>query len=384
MARYLFSSHDGFGLGHVRRNTLIARAVLAREPDAEIALVTGLPVRPSWLGDPRMRVVPVPPLVKDSTGGYRHSTLPFEEAVRRRASAFAHTVRSFAPDVVTVDRHPYGLAGELRAGLHDARRAGAKLVLGLRDVLDEPAPVRQELAGAGWDGVGDLFDDVLVYGERRICDHEREYGLPVSPRYCGWVTESVPAAVRDPDLLVVTGGGGGDGEDVFRLGAALAGRRSGRTVLVAGPFAARRQLSELTSDPQALAQLSFLRDVPGCAPLFARAGAVVQMAGYNSTFEALAAGVRPVLVPRRSPRREQAIRASRLAALGLADVVDEKVEAEEVAWLLGRPRLLEPGALELAGIPLDGASRAAAALVALAGGGAAPAGPETTATGVRA
>lgn len=366
MARYLFSSHDGFGLGHVRRNTLLARAVLATEPDAEIVLVTGLPVRPSWLGDPRMQVVSVPPLVKDSSGGYRHGTLSFDQALARRERAFSATVTSFRPDVVTVDRHPYGLAGELRPGLLQAKRAGARLVLGLRDVLDEPDPVRVEIAGAGWDGVPEVFDRVLVYGDVNICDHEREYGLPVSPEYCGWVTDTAVRAPRDPRLLVVTGGGGGDGEAVFRLGAALAGVRRGRTVLVAGPFAAQHALTDLTSDPEALARLSFLRDVPGCTELFARAGAVVQMAGYNSTFEALAAGVRPVLVPRRSPRREQAIRASRLAALGVADMVDEKVAAEEVAWLLRRPRLLSPSALETAGIHLDGATRAATALTALA------------------
>jgi predicted glycosyltransferase len=120
--------------------------------------------------------------------------------------------------------------------------------------------------------------------------------------------------------------------------------------------------------------LTELRDAPGCAELFARATGVVQMAGYNTTVEALAAGVRPVLVPRRNPRREQAIRASRLTALGVADTADEGVPAEEVDWLLGRDRLLPPGALAAAGIRLDGAERAAAAVIELARGDRAPAG----------
>jgi predicted glycosyltransferase len=74
-----------------------------------------------------------------------------------------------------------------------------------------------------------------------------------------------------------------------------------------------------------------------------------------------------VLVPRRTPRREQAIRATRLAALDLADVVDEPASASEVAWLLRRPRALGPGDLDAAGIRLDGAARAARHLTALAG-----------------
>jgi len=95
----------------------------------------------------------------------------------------------------------------------------------------------------------------------------------------------------------------------------------------------------------------------------------VQMAGYNSTFEALAAGIRPVLVPRRTQRKEQVIRAERLAFLGLADVVDEDVPAAEVAALLTRPRLLPAGALDQAGIRMDGDRRAAKAVTALVGVG---------------
>jgi predicted glycosyltransferase len=109
-----------------------------------------------------------------------------------------------------------------------------------------------------------------------------------------------------------------------------------------------------------------LDGVPSCGALFSRAQAVLCMAGYNSTLEALAAGRRPILVPRRSPRREQAIRAGRLAALGLADVVDEGADAEEVSWLLDRDRRLTPTQLREAGVTLDGARRAAQVLVQLA------------------
>ena len=68
----------------------------------------------------------------------------------------------------------------------------------------------------------------------------------------------------------------------------------------------------------------------------------------------------------RNPRREQAIRALRLSALGLADTVDEKADPEEVAWLVDRPRAQAPGAAEAAGIRLDGADVAARRIVELA------------------
>ena len=329
MTRYLFSSHDGFGVGHVRRNTLIARAVLSRDPAAEIGIITGLVVRPSWLGDPRMHVIHIPGLVKDSGRAYCNESFTFEEALERRGPVFQETVRSFAPDVVVVDRHPYGIGGELREGLEQAAMLGSALVLGLRDILDEPDRVAREMAGAQWAGVADVYDEVLVYGERHLCDHEAEYGLAVTPRYCGWIADTSPPRRRDPALLVVTGGGGGDGAEVFTLGAQLAGLMPRmRTVLVAGPYATHQSLASLAPDPSTRGRLRWCATSRVRGAVRQSGSDVVQMAGYNSTFEALAAGVRPVLVPRRSPRREQAIRAGRLASLGLADVVDERAPGE--------------------------------------------------------
>ena len=141
-----------------------------------------------------------------------------------------------------------------------------------------------------------------------------------------------------------------------------------RTVLVAGPYASSVLADRLAGDSEPGDRVRVLRNMSDCAALMARAGAVIQMAGYNSTLEALAAGIRPILVPRRAPRREQAIRAVRLAAMGVADVVDGEVSPEELAWLLGRPRVLPPGALDAAGIRLDGAERAAEAIRDLAHG----------------
>lgn len=365
MGRYLFTSHDGFGLGHVRRNVLIARAILRRDPRAEVTVVTGIPRRPRWLAGDRLQVVGVPALLKDSDGVYRNAGMGFHEAIAERARIVEETVERFRPDVVVVDRHPFGTAGELRPGLQAARRSGAHVVLGLRDVIDEPEPVRRELAGSGWDGVAETFDRILVFGDPALCDHAREYGLSHPVTYCGWVVERPRRQPRDPDLVVVSAGGGGDGAAVFDLAVEAVRRRSRlHAVVAAGPYAGRWHhpvLAELGD------RVRLVHDGGATVRWLARAGSAVQMAGYNSTVECLAAGIRPVLVPRRAPRREQAIRAGRLAFLGLADMVDESAHPEEVAWLLDRPRELPAGACEAAGLHFDGAARAAELLVAEAG-----------------
>lgn len=89
---YLFSSHDGYGLGHVRRNVLVATEILRNDPDAHVTLVTGVDRLPPWLDLPGLDVVRVPPLLKASDGSYRHSTLPLHEALDVRSAIFTRAV----------------------------------------------------------------------------------------------------------------------------------------------------------------------------------------------------------------------------------------------------------------------------------------------------
>jgi predicted glycosyltransferase len=367
MGRYVFSSHDGFGLGHTRRNALIAREVARLDPTAEIVLVSGVQRLPEWLDDPRFSVVRVPSLLKDQTGRYGCDGMGLEAAVAERARVFGSLVADLRPDVVVVDRHPFGTAGELRPGLAEARRQGATILLGLRDVLDDTPTVRRELDGPGWRGVRDVYDELLVFGSPLLCDHERDYGLPFPVRYCGWVVERPSRRVRDKDLVVVSAGGGGDGETLFRLGVEALRRRPGlRGVVTAGPYAGDWLRRIVGDDRELEARLEVRHGGGSTVDLFAGAGAVVQMCGYNSTVEALAAGQRAVLVPRRAPRREQAIRAGRLASLGLADELHDTATPEEVAWLLDQPRRLAPAACARAGISFDGAAMAARAVTSRA------------------
>jgi len=358
VARYLFFSHDGYGLGHVRRNTVIAQALRRAEPGATIRLVTGVPSRPRWLQRWGAAVIRVPPLIKDDRGRYRGTDATFGEAVARRAQVFGETVERFRPHVVVVDRHPLGTAGELQEGIELALRRGARLVLGLRDVLDDPSVIRRELQGEDWAAMPELFSKVLVYGAPGFCDHREEYGLPALPDYCGWVVEPPLPSARQPRLLAVAAGGGGDGEAVFRLATQALGRRPRwRAELAAGPFADLRLVRSAAGPLNG--RVTVHPGVSDCRELFARASSVVQMAGYNSTFEALAAGHRSALVPRLAPRREQAIRARRLAERGLADVVEPDADPTEVVRLIGPGRDVSGTAVARAGLDLRGADRAA-------------------------
>lgn len=361
MACYLFFSHDGYGLGHVRRNTVIAQALRRIEPGASIRLVTGVPSHPRWLQRPGSAVVRVPPLLKDASGSYRGGETTFEEAVDHRAAIFTETVERFRPDVAVVDRHPFATVGELREGMELGIRQGVRMVLGLLDVLDDPAVIREETNGDDWAAVPDLFSKVLVYGARELCNHREESGLTVQPTYLR--LDGRAAAARSARTSAA-GRGGGRGwrrRGSVPLGDQVLCRRPRwRGAIAAGPFADPDALRSATRSLNG--RIAVQRRMSECRAMFARAGAVLQTAGYNSTFEALAAGPRSALVPRRGPRREQAIRAERLARRGLADVVEPAADPDDVVRLLDTPRDLPSDALLRAGLDLHGADHATASL----------------------
>ena len=69
--------------------------------------------------------------------------------------------------------------------------------------------------------------------------------------------------------------------------------------------------------------------------LISRADCVVTMGGYNSVCSVLSFGKRALIVPRVVPRKEQLIRAERLARLGLVDVLhpDQLSAAAMQDWI---------------------------------------------------
>src|SRR5262249_30205027 len=127
---------------------------------------------------------------KDDPGEYppRHLDLSLKELIALRSQAIAVALRSFAPDVLIVDKVPRGAVHELDRALQALWSSGrTRCVLGLRDVLDDPATVRREWLAAGNHGaVRRYYDAIWVYGDRAVFDAAAEYDFPparyASPR----------------------------------------------------------------------------------------------------------------------------------------------------------------------------------------------------------
>lgn len=336
--KIMLYSHDTFGLGHLRRNLRIAGHLLAADDALQIVLTSGSPVAGRFPLPRGLTLVELPPVRK--VGPEQYEAIDARVGIglvrRARTAIMGDVVRRFRPDVLLVDHSPAGMHGEL-IGVFDTVRHHApatRVVLGLRDILDDPATVvRTWTEQDTYRIIEEAYDQVVVYGSRDVFDVGAAYGLPARVRdrllYCGYLEPSggdEPAGGDAPrperPYVLATAGGGGDGADVLS-GAIEAGRLLGLHVLaVTGPLMADPDYAAVQASAARAGSVELVRFHPHMQAAMASAAAIVTMGGYNSLSEAVAAGAPTVVVPRRHPRLEQTIRARLFAERGLVRVAE--------------------------------------------------------------
>jgi predicted glycosyltransferase len=310
--------------------------------------------------------------MKNDRGRYvgRNLDLPVESIIAVRRHVIAASIAAFDPDLVIVDKVPSGMGGELLPAIRQLRRRGkAKLVLGLRDVLDEPAAVRSEWIREGnFELVTGSYDAVWVYGDRAICDPVVEYGfgsaIAAKLHHTGYLdprtrlddlgVAAAPLSDLSGNLALCLVGGGQDGAPLARCFAAAVYPRGTTGVIVTGPQMPAADVQALLALADTRPDLRVLRFEPNTDALLARASHVVSMGGYNTVMEILAHEKRALIVPRTTHRTEQLIRAERLSALGMVDVRDpgQVTSAAISQWLTlpATPRVRARSQLDFCGL----------------------------------
>lgn len=336
--RIALYSHDTQGLGHVRRNLLVARALGQGGSPPVILVLSGLRETTAFPMPPGVDCLTLPSVGKGVDGRYfpRSLDVPMVDLLEVRSKAIHAVLRSFDPDVMIVDKVPRGVFDELVPALAQLRARGrARIVLGLRDVLDDRPTVRREWEDGQYAAaLRAYYDRIWIYGDPAVYDTVAEYSFPsdvaAMARYTGYLNprhvrppleDAAPPGVDGSDgpVALCLVGGGADGMPLAE--AFLRARLPGRGALVTGPLmpeAERRRLRRLAAGRREMHVLEFMTDP---CPLLARADRVIAMGGYNTTCEVLAYGKPALIVPRVRPRSEQLIRASRFADLGLVDVL---------------------------------------------------------------
>jgi predicted glycosyltransferase len=334
--RFLFCSHDSMGLGSTRRQLAIATALGRAVPQAKMLLVTSVDEVSRFDWPPNLDTVKVPGLRKLPGGGYFSPRLgiPVSQLQIFRSQLLLETVKWFRPTVVLVDKHPFGIGGELKRALIAAKRSGARIVLGLRDILDDPVAVLKDWSPSHMQRrIAECYDLVLIYGERSVYDPVEQYRFPPNlierTKYCGYVINPPEFQTWSQDCCVSflskadgrpkvigTTGGGEDGFALLKTFIQAAAGAAWNGFVIVGPqlpVEERDVLQRLAAKNH----VGFQVFNPCLSGLISSVDAMVCMGGYNTLAEALSKGIPTVCVPRVRPRSEQLIRALAYERLGL-------------------------------------------------------------------
>ena len=336
--KILIYSHDTFGLGNIRRTLLLAQTLRDEFANAAILIITGSPVIHSFRIPERVDYIKLPCLDRIEADAYAPLYLQqHANAVKQmRQDMLHHSILNFAPDLMIVDKRPGGIDNELIQTLdllhQQAHRP--RLILGVRDILDEPERTRRSLQNSrSFDLIDRYYDEVWVYGVEEVFDHLREYAYPshiaAKTHYCGYLRRptQLPKARKATPRVLVTTGGGADGSAVIK--AYLAGlvnlprRVALRSKVIFGPQMPDSERQAILDQYGHLSDVKFRDFKADMIGEYAKADVVVSMAGYNTICELLSSAKRAVLVPREKPVQEQLIRARKMTQMGLFDLVEQ-------------------------------------------------------------
>lgn len=365
--KVLHYSHDSFGLGHIRRTLAIVRRLAHDMPGVRQMVLTGSSQFGAYEWPSHVDCVKLPTIRKKENGEYHSPHLhgSLEAVSSLRESIIMSTISHFNPDLVLVDKAPAGLNGEMLRPLLYLKEAypHTSLVLGMRDIEDAP-----EITCRDWERdniyslLTDSYDAILLYGSREIFDPVLEYKLsPVIERKiypCGYIFGSdesrltadhlrMKLGIGLKPLVLVTAGGGGDGFQIIKtyleMLDSLSAPASFHSLIVTGPqmdVSEHRLLEQYVSKISSPITLKIF--IPHLSSYLSIADLVVTMGGYNTVMEIMGYARRSVIVPRVTPRREQLIRAERLAARSLVcmihpdDLTPARLLAEVEAGMDGR------------------------------------------------
>ena len=337
----LMYSHDTYGLGHIRRTMAIANHL--RDTFTNVLILTGSPLAGRFKFPQQVDFVRIPGMIKKTNEEYQSLSIRIEQeqAMRIRTNIILATAKTFRPNLFIVDKEPLGLKREVQPTLEWIKEHNptTTTVLGLRDILDDAAVVKDDWREKGvYENLDRLYDEIWVYGEQGIYDPIQMYGIPERVvdrvKFTGYLprkqcNEKIRKKVRnryrilDTDIfLLVTAGGGGDGfemvENFLDLHDYYPTSLPFKSLILTGPFMPQKIRTKIRHRAKNFG-IKTLPFHPRIEELLSAADLVISMGGYNTICEILTQRTPALIIPRENPRKEQLIRAQKLKERGLLD-----------------------------------------------------------------
>ncbi len=374
----LYCQHS-LGMGHLMRSVALTRSLAQR---FRVTFVSGGRLPRHVRLDRDVRVVPLPPVGMDPSGGLvshdRRRSLDRALAARRRI--LLETFHTVAPDVVLIELFPFGrrkFRDELEPMLQEvratSRRRRAIVCCSVRDILvgrEDQREHDQRTASL----LAKYFDAVLVHSDPAFARLEESltHGvrMPVPFYYTGFVHDgrAIRPAAAGRSRIVVSAGGGAAGEELFRTVLDAHARPEAVNcpplTIVAGPFLPAPAWAALESIVNRRPRVVLRRTVPSLPAMLVNAAGSISQCGYNTAMDLIATGVPALVVPfTTDTENEQIKRARRLESLGAVRLVlPEDATPRRVAREMSALRDFHP---RPASLDLDGAERSARMLASL-------------------
>jgi predicted glycosyltransferase len=283
-----------------------------------------------------------------------------------RAAVLRDVVHETRPDVLVVEHFPISRRSHRDEIMGAIEAAGpARIVASVRDVVlpsSSDTPPEDELVTT----LDTHFDCLLVHGDPQVTRIDEQVtwarNLTIPIVYTGYVSAAAPRPSPEAEALrpfvLLSGGGGNETADLAL--PCIEGWSDPRTLVVfAGPLASDGLLAELEGRA-AGRRVMVQRSTGDLASWMAAADLSISRAGYNTCVDVLSARTRAVLVPS-AKMSDQRLRATRLAALGLATML----APEDLTPARLREAMAAPSPAPAVTLALDGAARSAAAIEGL-------------------
>ncbi|MBB3407033.1 putative glycosyltransferase [Rhizobium sp. BK316] len=373
--RIFFYVQHLLGIGHIARASRIANALV--KDGFEVTVVTGgLPV-PGFPGD-GVKTIELPPVVASNVGfsglADADGQAAGEEFLSRRRDLLLKAFEEAKPEVVIIEAFPFGrrqMRFELLPLLDAIEKANPrpKLLSSVRDILQENRkPGRDEETVKL---VRDHFDAVLIHGDPDFVRLEDTFPLTADIvdrlRYTGLVAPPPAPEPSETFDIIASAGGGAVGLELIRAvrDAAALLPADIRWLLITGPNLPAADFSALSEDaPANVTLVRFRKDFPS---LLRGAKVSISQAGYNTVGDLLRTQCRSILIPFvAAGETEQTVRAERLQALGLAEILPEKgLTLDDVKAAVERALAAPPR--PAVRLDLDGAAKSAAIIRSMIG-----------------
>ncbi|MBO6784507.1 MAG: hypothetical protein JJ899_14730, partial [Alphaproteobacteria bacterium] len=181
-----------------------------------------------------------------------------------------------------------------------------------------------------------LYDEIWIYGLPQVSNPLDGLDLPQKVArktvYTGYLRRELranaPAPLEMPfdgkPYILVTAGGGGDGEQMFDWVLRAYENDAGQPVpafFVFGPFLDPDLQAQFNARMERLDNVDSITFDNHPEAYISNASGIVAMGGYNTFCEILSFDKPSLIVPRTRPRLEQFLRASRMQEMGLVKML---------------------------------------------------------------